>query len=58
MAVMVRSVCRLSSMVLGPLVSNVEEQLSHISTTTKHLEQEATYLKKLLAENKVAVPKV
>ncbi|KAG0726081.1 Lys-63-specific deubiquitinase BRCC36 [Chionoecetes opilio] len=55
-AVMVRSVCRLSSLVLGPLVSNVEEQLHHHHTTTGHLEQEATYLKKLLAENDVDVP--
>ena len=57
MAVMVRSVCRLSSLVLGPLVSSVEEHLSHVHTTTKHLHLEEAYLKKLLAENNVELPK-
>ncbi|XP_050696092.1 lys-63-specific deubiquitinase BRCC36-like isoform X2 [Eriocheir sinensis] len=56
-AVMVQSVCRLGSLVLGPLVSSVEEQLRHINTTTRHLEQEAAYLRNLLEKNNVEIPK-
>ncbi|XP_045114504.1 lys-63-specific deubiquitinase BRCC36-like isoform X2 [Portunus trituberculatus] len=55
-AVMVQSVCRLSSLVLGPLVSRVEEQLSHVLTTTKYLKQEEEHLKELSSENNVALP--
>lgn len=57
LAVMVQSVCRLGSLVLGPLVSSVEEQLIHINTTTRHLEQEAAYLRNLLQKNNVEIPK-
>ena len=53
LAVMVQSVCRLSSLVLGPLVSRVEEQLSHVLTTTKYLKQEEAHLKELSTENSV-----
>lgn len=57
LSVMVQSVCRLGSLVLGPLVSTVEEQLKHINTTTRHLEQEAVYLRALLENNNVEIPK-
>ncbi|KAK8725540.1 hypothetical protein OTU49_010611 [Cherax quadricarinatus] len=55
-AVMVRSVCGLSSLVSGPLVSTVEERLHHIQGTTQQLKQESKYLRNLLQENKIDVP--
>ncbi|XP_047501152.1 lys-63-specific deubiquitinase BRCC36-like [Penaeus chinensis] len=55
-AVMVRSVCGLSSLVSGPLVCTMEERLHHIRGTTQHLKQEAEYLKNLLLENEIKVP--
>ncbi|KAK4322845.1 hypothetical protein Pmani_006429 [Petrolisthes manimaculis] len=52
-AVMVRSVCGLSSLVSGPLVATVEERLSHLHTTTMILKQEAQYLKARLKEKNI-----
>ncbi|XP_045602240.1 lys-63-specific deubiquitinase BRCC36 [Procambarus clarkii] len=55
-AVMVRSVCGLSSLVSGPLVSTVEELLHHIQGTTQQLKQESEYLREFLQENKIDIP--
>ncbi|XP_064096832.1 lys-63-specific deubiquitinase BRCC36-like isoform X2 [Macrobrachium nipponense] len=53
-AVMVRSVCGLSSSVLGPLVSTVEDRTQRMHIMTQILKQEADYLRKKLKDKKIS----
>jgi len=52
-SVLVRSVCNLTSLVSGPLVATVENQLQHLQVQKHQLQHEAAYLRQLLKDNNI-----
>lgn len=55
-AVMVRSVCGLSSSVLGPLVTTLEDRTQRMRIMTQILKQEADYLRSKLKDENIPLP--
>ncbi|KAL7641269.1 UNVERIFIED_CONTAM: hypothetical protein RMT77_008407 [Armadillidium vulgare] len=52
-SIMVRSVCALSQLIIGPLVTTLENEIKVKEKSMKILEEEANYLEKMLKENGV-----